>query len=114
MDLIKKKYVCKVCEYHGAILCAIKDNRAITSEFLREYCEPLGEIEPSKIYKYEVIRDEFDIVLGRKPVECVCEKCGAESIQYLPDQKFDNILNFFPPAESEKWLRGFNDLGQKR
>ena len=112
MDLIKKKYICKSCQYKGAILNAIKDNRAITTDFLKEHVEPLGKIETSTIYRYNVIRDECDIVLHKQPYECKCEKCG-EKIEYLPDQRFDNVLNFFEAAEPEKWLRGFNGLGKR-
>jgi len=114
MDLIKKKYVCNVCSYRGAILTAIKDNRTITTDFLREYVEPLGEISENIIYSYEVNRDDTGLLLNKKPVKCVCEKCGEIDIKYIPDQKFDNVLNFYPTCENEKWLRGFCDLGQKR
>lgn len=113
MDLIKKKYICKSCNYKGAIINAIKKNEAITTDFLNDYVEPLGNITEDKIYKYSVIRDNCDIVIGKKPFECVCEKCGKTTIEYTPDQKFDNVLNYFEAAEPERWLRGFNGLGKR-
>ena len=112
MDLVKKKYVCNVCKYRGAILNAVKDNRDITSEFLKEYVEPLGEISPITIYTYEVNRDEEGMLLNRKPVQCLCEHCNTVDIVYTPDQEFKNVLNFYGPAEPEKWYRGFNELGK--
>ena len=113
MDLVKKKYVCRSCSYKGAVLCAIKDNRAITSDFLKEHYEYLGEIQPSKIYTYEVLRGEYDIVLGKKPIECVCEQCGEKEIQYIPNDNEVNVLNFYESAQPEKWLRGFEGLGKR-
>ena len=113
MELIKKKYECRSCGKKSALLNVIKDNRSIASDFLAERIEHLGTIEPMKIYSYEVIRDEADIVLYKRPYECTCEGCGSLDIEYLPDQKFDNLLNFYPAAEPEKWLRGFNGLGKR-
>ena len=114
MDLIRKKYICKNCSHTGVVINAIKKNEVIKTDFLNEYVELLGTITEAKIYKYSVIRDECDLVIGKKPFECACEKCGKNGIEYIPDQKFDNVLNFYPTCENEKWLRGFCDLGQKR
>ena len=114
MDLIKKKYICKECNYQGVVINAIKKNEVIATDFLSDYVASLGEIKETKIYKYIVVRDECDIVIGKKPFECLCEKCNKPSIEYIPDQKFDNVLNYYPTCENEKWLRGFCDLGQKR
>jgi hypothetical protein len=113
MDLIKKAYVCVNCKHKGVILNAIKKNEVISTDFLSDYVRPLGIITDSKIYKYNIIRDDCDIVVSKKPFECVCEKCGKSSIEYIPTQKFDNVLNFYSAAEPEKWLRGFNGLGKR-
>ncbi len=114
LDLVKKKYVCKSCQHKGAIFNAIKKNEVLRTDFLKEHTEHLGEILPMNIYRYNVIRDECDVVLYNKPYQCLCEKCGSINIEYTPDQKFDNVLNFYPICENEKWLRGFNDLGMSR
>jgi len=114
MELVKKKYVCNACSHKGVIINAIKKNGEVLTDYLREDVEPLGIISSEKIYKYNVIRDELGIVIKHVPYTCVCEKCQSEDISHTPDQRFDNVLNFYPICENEKWLRGFNDLGMSR
>ena len=114
MELIKKTYVCKNCEHKSILLNVIKDNRSLASDFTEDRLVGLGEVEPLKIYSYEVVRDDVGIVLYRQPIKCVCEKCASENIEYIPDQRYDNVLNYYPICENEKWYRGFEGLGQGR
>ena len=113
MDLTQKKYICRNCGHRDKHIMAIKDNRSITSDFLAERIEHLGEIKPLDVYTYEVIRDEIGIVLYKLPVKCHCHKCDALEIEYIPGDNESNVLNFYPAAESEKWLRGFEGLGKR-
>jgi hypothetical protein len=105
--LIKKTYICNDCEHKGVVINSIKDNRAILSEFSPEAIENGPDIDKAGIYEYETLRDSDGIRTGFRVYSSICSECGSHNIQEIKKENWDNVLNFYPPGEPEKWFRGF-------
>jgi hypothetical protein len=106
LSFVTRKYICNNCNNSGTVYSAIKHTSDILLYFTAE-SRP-AEVSENKIY-YEILeRDSFGMVSKRAAAEIVCEHC--QSSDYTPEtvQKFDNVLNFYPPCEASKWYNGFN------
>lgn len=102
---VTRTYSCPHCSHKGTMYCVVADTRDVTSNYPVD-CRP-EEVNPLHIYKEYVDRDEYGIISRRYIKEEACEKCGNIGVDAYIPMKFDNVMNFFPPCDTQRWMEGF-------
>lgn len=108
ISLTKKLYKCTDCGSKKSHISVISDNRKILVEFLPEHIEDASNISENGLYGYTVERNEDGIILYKKVHKFYCDSCGSKNIESYVDVVWENVLNFYPPCEAEKWYNAMN------
>ena len=96
VSFMSRNYTCKDCGHSGRAHVVIK-----TTEMVRTYFPVTSrpeELSEEKLYRENLIRDEYGITVERKAVECPCDKCGSTNLQAEQLVRWDNVMNFYPPV----------------
>ncbi len=109
ITLTKRRYSCKDCGTETSNPTCIKDNRMVQTYFSEDRIPK--DFSINKPYTYESIRDEYDIPSVKIAVQCVCSKCNSANVELIEEDKWENVLNFYPSGTNERWYRGLLDIG---
>lgn len=102
---ITRKYICNECKKQGTAYCAVADIRDIKTNYTEDSYPK--ELNPLGLYKEVVVRDEYGIVNRRYIEEGYCEHCGSHDVEVHIPMKLDDVMNFYPPSDSQLWMEGF-------
>jgi hypothetical protein len=103
-----RKYTCSDCGHKGKKLLAFARISEILSYFHSEDIIPAIENSDNSqlLYEEKLTRDDYGIITCRQAFQSTCDKCGLP-VYADKEENFNNVLNFYGPSTSERWLNGF-------
>lgn len=114
ITLVPRTFKCNACGVdHQKSTVVISDNRVIPAQFTEDHIEDPEDVSGPALYTYNVIRDTYGVIEYREAVKIKCAHCQSKDIFPYPRERYDNVLNFYAPGNTEKWFRGFEDLGKR-